>query len=481
MKDIQQSLISVAEAAQILNCSEQFVRKLLRAGELPGIRVKNTWLVKKDAFNPQKMELKKNKKNPEDQISRLNIDFNNKKLKTLSFFSGAGGLDIGLEQAGLDILMACEFDKASRSTLLNNKPDIGLIGDILNYSTDTIIEYAGLTDKNQVDVIVGGPPCQAFSTAGKRKGFDDARGNVFLRYIDIILDIKPRYAVIENVRGLLSSRINIETIEDCTLPPYAADIAGSALWYVLDKLKKGGYTVSFNLYNSANFGSPQVRERVVVICTLDKKPVPFLMPTHSQNGEFGLKKWRTFRDAVAGLDSSDPEYVKIPEKRLKYFRLLKPGQNWRDLPEEIQPEAMGKSFYLGGGKTGFYRRLSWEKPAPTLVTHPAMPATELAHPEEDRSISVQEYKRVQEFPDNWELLGTTVEKYRQIGNAVPIGLGRAIGTALIKHAKGEEVIHPSGFSYSRYKNTCNKSWLMDFERLVKMEKNMPKVSMPTLF
>ena len=127
------------------------------------------------------------------------------KLKALSFFSGALGLDQGLEKAGISLLLACEMNKACRQTITANRPDIALLGDIWKYNFSEIREAAGLSPNDEIDLIVGGPPCQAFSTAGARRGFEDVRGNVFLRYIELILNMRPRYAVIENVRGLLSA------------------------------------------------------------------------------------------------------------------------------------------------------------------------------------------------------------------------------------------------------------------------------------
>jgi len=150
--------------------------------------------------------------------------------------------------------------------------------------------------------------------------------------------------------------------------------------------------------------------------------------------------------------------VSFPEKRLRFYRMLSEGQNWRDLPQEIQQEALGKSFFAGGGKTGFLRRLAWDKPSPTLVTHPAMPATDLGHPEEDRPLSIQEYKCIQEFPKTWRVSGSLIDQYRQIGNAVPTSLGTAIGKLLLAHDAGKAVRVFSGFPYSRYLDTDDKSW-----------------------
>ncbi|MDA8491810.1 DNA cytosine methyltransferase, partial [Kluyvera sp. Awk 3] len=192
-------------------------------------------------------------------------------------------------------------------------------------------------------------------------------------------------------------------------------------------IKANGYSCSFELYNSANFGVPQTRERVVMMCSRDGRKIPYLEPTHSQTGSFNLPLWKTFSETVAELDGVNHTHLEFPEKRKKYYRLLGPGEYWKNLPVELQMEALGKSFFSGGGKTGFLRRLAWDRPSPTLVTHPAMPATDLAHPEELRPLSIEEYKKLQQFPDNWVIEGKLLDQYKQLGNAVPVGLGYAIG------------------------------------------------------
>jgi DNA (cytosine-5)-methyltransferase 1 len=342
-----------------------------------------------------------------------------------------------------------------------------ILDDLLAYTSDDIRKIAGLKRGQRPTLIVGGPPCQAFSTAGKRQGFSDPRGNVFLRYIQLIEDLQPDYAVIENVRGLLSAALKHRPLEErgAGFPPLSQEeLPGGALAHVLAWLNRLGYGVRFNLYNAANYGVPQIRERVILIAARDGSAVPYLEPTHAQDGAFGLLPWNTFKSAVVGLKESQMTGVKFPESRLRYYRLLKPGEYWRHLPESLQMEALGKSFYSGGGKTGFLRRLAWDKPSPTIVTHPAMPATDLAHPKQDRPLSVQEYKRIQMFPDAWVIAGTVLDQYRQIGNAVPVGLGRAVGRAILDHRNG---IKPTrdfvNFPYSRYKNTDDMSWKAAFE------------------
>ena len=379
----------------------------------------------------------------------------------LSFFSGALGLDLGLERAGFKPLMYCEFDKKCQETITLNQPNVPLLGDIRNYSAQDILQEIGLSQEDTIDLVVGGPPCQAFSTAGARRSFEDERGNVFIHYLQIATELKARYIVIENVRGLLSAVHKPSDHDEISLK----DAKGTALEYIVQFLENKGYGVSFNLYNSANYGAPQVRERVVIIACADGSKAPYLNPTHSQNGEFGLKPWKTLREAISDLTPDQNQACAVfPEKRLKYYRLLKSGENWRNLPEDLQKEAMGKSYYLGGGKTGFLRRLDWNKPSPTLVTSPTMPATDLAHPEEDRPLSVAEYARIQQFPDHWKFAGKLVDQYKQIGNAVPGDLGYAIAQTIINHDKGNDIKPPEGFPFSRYKFTTEKDWKKAFQK-----------------
>ena len=389
-------------------------------------------------------------------------------LTSISFFSGCLGLDLGLETAGIHQLIACDIDKYCRQSITANRKNIPVIDNLNKYEAEDIRKIAGLKDGQHPTLIVGGPPCQAFSTAGKRQGFKDPRGNVFLRYIQMIDELKPEFAVIENVRGLLSAALLHRPLNERGkgFPPLLADeMPGSALAYVLEWLNKIGYATSFNLYNSANYGVPQIRERVVLIAAKDGKRVPYLRPTHADDEQFGLKKWVTFADAVDGLKETEMTGVKFSDDRIRFYKLLSAGQYWKHLPtKELQMEALGKSYFAGGGKTGFFRRLAWDKPSPTIVTHPAMPATDLAHPVQNRPLSIQEYKRLQQFPNDWIVAGGITEQYKQLGNAVPVGLGKAIGNALIDHLNGNEWDDSllKNFPYSRYKNTDDISWLKAF-------------------
>lgn len=454
--------ISVKEAALFLGISSQRTRTLCRNGELKSEKFGNSWVI--DEKSLKKYGLKTSHNIAEDHPAYNVTKSGARKPIALSFFSGAMGLDLGVEKAGFDIRLACEVDKFCRQTIALNKPDMALLGDIWDYDANDICKAAQVSAKDDIDLIMGGPPCQAFSTAGKRKGFNDERGNVFLKYLELALELKPRYFVIENVRGLLSCPMDHRPHNQrgSEFPDLSEDeLKGGALNFILNRLKKSGYGYSFNLYNSANFGTPQIRERVIIICSRDGSTPPFLSPTHSENGEHGLSKWKPFKSAVKNI--KEHHHLNFPEKRLKYYRLLKPGQNWKNLPADLQKEAMGKSYNCGGGKTGFLRRLAWDKPSPTLVTHPAMPATDLAHPEEDRPLSIEEYKGVQELPNNWELAGPLVQQYKQVGNAVPLSLGQAVGNLIINLMGKNKMNVIQGFKYSRYKNTSHYEWENEFK------------------
>ncbi|MGB3756852.1 MAG: DNA cytosine methyltransferase [Rivularia sp. (in: cyanobacteria)] len=461
--------ISIKDASLQLAVSEQQIRTLCRQGKIIADKIGNTWVVDKESL--KKYGLLSSHKVAENHAA-YHINIKDKRPIALSFFSGAMGLDIGLEKAGFNIRLACEVDKFCRQTIALNRPDTALLGDINDYDPDDVLKAAKLTKDDDIDLIIGGPPCQAFSTAGKRKGFNDDRGNVFLKYLDIALSLRPKYIVIENVRGLLSCPLQHRPHDQrgAGYPDISEDeLKGGALNFIISKLKKFGYAYSFNLYNSANFGTPQIRERVIIICSRDGEKPPFLVPTHSEDGTHGLPKWKTLKSCIKNIDKHN--HLNFPEKRLKYYRILKSGENWRCLPEELQKEAMGKSYYSGGGKTGFFRRLAWDKPSPTLVTHPAMPATDLAHPEKDRPLSIQEYKRIQEFPENWELAGPLIQQYKQVGNAVPVSLGFAVGKLIIDLIHGNEIIQFDDFKFSRYQNTSHFEWERQFLSLLKKYEN----------
>jgi DNA (cytosine-5)-methyltransferase 1 len=385
----------------------------------------------------------------------------------ISFFSGALGLDLGLHKGGLHSIAVNEFDAVACRTIRANlgsffghqQPRV-YESDIRNLEPKMLCDDLGVKPR-QLFAIVGGPHCQAFSTAGRRLGLNDDRGNVFLHFIDIILELQPKYAIFENVRGLLSApMVHRPHSERGTsfAPLSELEKPGGALLYILRKLEEAGYKTSFNLYNTANFGVPQIRERLIFFASREGREIPDLIPTHDELGADGLPRWSTFSQAAASLDQKNCEAGRFPEKRLRFYRMLKEGQNWRNLPKELQQEAMGASWFAGGGKTGFYRRLAWNKPSPTLVTSPTMPATDLCHPRELRPLSVEEYKAIQTFPADYKVEGTLDEKYRQIGNAVPPLFGEKIAEHIIAFDEDRLNLQDRRRKLSRYVGTDHESW-----------------------
>lgn len=374
----------------------------------------------------------------------------------VSLFSGAMGLDLGIEKAGFSIRVCVEMDKWAAQTIKANT-DIPVINkDINDVSTEEILLTAGLK-KQDVTLVVGGPPCQAFSTAGRQRGLADFRGNVILQYLRVVNDIRPPYFILENVRGLLSAKLN-DVPKEYKSYEGIKDTKGSVLFFIVSEFKKLGYNISYALLNAANYGVPEKRERVIIIGHIGER-IPIPSPTHSEYGLYNTKKWVTLRDVIGEMKAGDNQtYIPLRAKSVPYLKLLKEGQNWRSLPAHLAEEAMGKAYHLGGGKTGFLRRLAYDEPSPTLVTSPTMPATLLCHPTLLRPLSIQEYARIQQFPDTWKFEGRVERIYKQIGNAVPVGLGYAAGRQVMKHIKGtidmkEEAVNK--IPYSRYNKTTD--------------------------
>ena len=344
----------------------------------------------------------------------------------LSLFSGAGGLDIGLEQVGFDTLTYVEADKFCRETLtsnITNNRDIH----------DDVRTFKG--SPGIYDIVCGGPPCQSFSTAGKREALEDSRGNLIYEFIRIVAETKPRFFVMENVRGL----------ESASLPDKPM---GSVLQEeVYPKFAELGYELSTGLVSSLDYGIAQDRKRFLIIGSRDhefgswpeRMPILRLLPpTHGTTGSLRDKPYKVLCEVLTDLPDED-ECMSYSEARAKIYSEVPAGENWRyfrDSPEyttEYVQDVLGGAYNSSGGRVGFWRRLSWDKWSPTLTTSPVQKATGLCHPDETRPLSVREYARIQGFPDDWEFVGNTAAKYRQIGNAVPIVLGKVIGEQLIKY------------------------------------------------
>ena len=360
----------------------------------------------------------------------------------ISLFSGAMGLDIGLIKAGLNVVIGQDFDLACVDTMKANEHKV-LDGDIRNIEPQQLLDLTGL-HQGEPFMICGGPPCQPFSTAGKRLGINDPRGSLFMEFIRMIDYIRPRFFVMENVKGIMSAPLkHVPLAEHDDNDPEQK--LGTVLDVILSEFNKLGYKTVYGILDAVNYGVPQFRERFVLIGSRDQEDIFLPVPTHFQKHQNPDYRWKTVGEAIRDLEDDPGECTTLPPTRKKYLRMVPEGGNWRDLPKDVIPAAMGGAYESGGGKVGFYRRLSYAQPSPTITTAPAQKATMLCHPTKDRPLSVKEYARLQQFPENWKFTGTTAAKYKQIGNAVPVGLAMAIGEAVLATANKTALIETKRF------------------------------------
>lgn len=348
------------------------------------------------------------------------------------------GLDLGLESAqnGIRTAVALEINPIAVKTIRLNNPKLPVFNSpIENVSTAEILKAAGL-NQGEAFAVTGGPCCQSFSTVGKRESLgDEKRGGLFRHFTRIVLEARPRFFIMENVKGVLSAAVRHRPLNERGpgWPPLSLEEEfGSALNVICDELAELNYHVIFSLLNCADYGVPQKRFRVVFIGSRDGERIQIPEPTHSEIGTLGSPRWVTLRQTIGQLNETSSEFVQFTPERINFLRRLKAGQNWVDLPVRLQRAALGAAFESWGGRVGFCRRLDWNKPSPTLTTAPDGRATTLCHPNELRPLSIAEYAKLQQFPSDWQFAGSTRQKYIQIGNAVPIGLGRAIGLMLLK-------------------------------------------------
>ncbi len=380
------------------------------------------------------------------------------RYKAISLFSGAMGLDIGLEQTGrFDVLACVEIEPSFCDTIRKNHAAGRLHsslkifqGSVSNIDPNDVLAAVGLK-KGEVDILVGGPPCQSFSTAGRRRTIQDPRGTLlwqFLRWIEVI---QPKFFLMENVRGLLSAALSHRPIaerpEKGGAPLSQDEQPGSVVRAFANELQNlNGYSYHMDIFevNAVNYGAPQLRERALFIGNRFNSSVEFSEPTHGINDtedgqilfDWNVKKklqpWATLGDAIRGLTEINPVIMDFSPRKKSYLAKVPQGSNWRSLSIEDQMKSMGRAWHAKGGRSGWWRRLSYDLPCPTLVTMPNHASTSLCHPTEVRALTLREYLRIQEFPSDWEVFGKTPEQYAQIGNAVPVRLGRVAGDVIAK-------------------------------------------------
>lgn len=355
----------------------------------------------------------------------------------ISFFSGAGGLDLGMHRAGFDVRFSAELEPVFCNTLKTNCPELNVIqGNIMDYDKNKIYSEANLSLEQEIDLMIGGSPCQSFSTAGNRQGFSDPRGQAMLKYAELVRKVRPKMFLLENVKGLLSAALKHRPLNkrgESFQPLEQDEVQGSALSYLLKQFK--GYNVNYKLINAADYGVPQTRERVFFIGVRKDLEEFYEFPanTHSSEENDGLPRWIDLGNVLNQMNVKKHHYPEYSPERLHYMKMIpKGGGNWKDLPEDVVEKAMGGAFLSGGGKVGFYRRLKIDKPAPTMLTSPIQKSTNLGHPFEDRPLSIEEYLAIQQFPEDYFVDGSLAQQYTQIGNAVPVGLAHILGNSIME-------------------------------------------------
>ena len=364
------------------------------------------------------------------------------KYRSVSLFSGSLGFDLGLEASGrFETIAALEADHACCETIRTNHTAgrVGISttrvyeGDIRLINPLSMMRELGLA-AGELDLLTAGPPCQTFSTTGRRETVQDPRGTLLWRTIDFIEAFEPKTFILENVRGLLSAALQHRPLAKRPNkggpPLLPEEEPGSVIQKFLAdiRLRFGAdYRVDVFEVNAVNYGSSQLRERAIFIGNRLGRQVEFPKPTHGK----GLEPYLTLGHALAGVPKENrPTIMDFSPRKKAYLALVPPGGNWRCLPETLQRESMGKAFFAKGGRSGWWRRLSADLPCPTIVTMPNHASTALTHPTELRALSVKECAAIQGFPSSWEFIGTPQEQYTQVGNAVPSVLGEVAGKAL---------------------------------------------------
>jgi DNA (cytosine-5)-methyltransferase 1 len=386
-------------------------------------------------------------------ISDFPFGKNGMQFPIVSLFTGAGGLDIGLEESGFHTAVCVEYDADCRETLRYNRPEWKLFeegvkfdtgemktripGDIREIEVDELLKFAGLK-KGQAALVVGGAPCQPFSNIGKKLGKNDEKnGDLFLEFVRFVKGVSPEAFIFENVVGITQQK--------------HADV----IKYMVNKFKGLGYGISHAILNSANYGVPQRRERFFLIGIKGVENPSFPFPTHFKDEKHyetfvrdfdvfpirNFKKWisvkETFKKMPENQESRiDYALMNISDVVVKRMTYIKEGENFKVLPMNLRPDCWKSGKHQGNDTFG---RIIADLPSCTIRTAAYNPAKgQYIHPFENRGLSTVEMAALQSFPLNWffRCKGndkvTLVSGGRQIGNAVPPLLAQALGAAIKK-------------------------------------------------
>ena len=381
------------------------------------------------------------------------------KYKVLDLFAGCGGLSKGFEQAGFEIVAGNDILEHAGKTYQRNHPNTKFfLGDITNPEMKKqIIQY--MKEKG-CDIIIGGPPCQAYSMAGLRDP-KDPRGKLFEEYVEIVKELQPKIFVMENVKGILTMKherddlskeekkeleelrtVEQERAELLLLRKQHKNNSEKFKWTQLDekrleelkekvfelkhnlgnyqekvtskivkRFKKLGYDVEFKLLNSANYGVPQKRERVIFIGKKGNGKITHPEPTYSENGENGLKKWVSIKEAIGDLEDKKEDIN---------FNHILTSHN-EEFTDKIKNTPIGKSVF-GNYSDAFFKAYP-EQPSRTVKeNHGGV----FVHYKNNRVMTPRELARLQSFPDDFIFEGSKSQQLVQIGNAVPVRLAKAI-------------------------------------------------------
>jgi DNA (cytosine-5)-methyltransferase 1 len=359
----------------------------------------------------------------------------------IDLFAGAGGLSEGFRMEDFQILAANDFDKDAAGTYKLNHPEVRFIdGPIQDITGQDLLKMAGIK-KGELDVLIGGPPCQAFSVYNHQRGFHDERSGLFREYIRIVEAIVPKIIVMENVTGMSSVE------------------KGRAITEIYESLKKLGYHVDHRILKAEDYGVPQERRRIIFLGVRDNCKLQWPVSTHNKDGNGKMKKYNTVWDAISDLPGLNidegfekGDYVNDPlsdlqkdlrEKskfifnhyaprlapiNIKRMQFIPQGGSWRDIPQDLLPDGMKRA--RRSDHTKRYGRLSQNGLSSTILTRCDPHWGAYIHPTQNRTLTVREAARLQTFPDRVKFSGSRVEQYRQVGNAVPPLLGKAIAKSV---------------------------------------------------
>lgn len=334
-------------------------------------------------------------------------------MKSIELFAGAGGLALGLEQAGFEHIGLVEFNREAADTLIKNRPSWKVLCEDIAQVAERDLEAEFDIGKGELDLLSGGAPCQSFSYAGKRLGLQDVRGTMFYHYATFLHKLQPKMFLFENVRGLLSHD------------------GGRTYQTILDIFEDEGYATVHKVLNAWDYGVPQKRERLITIGVrndiADKCVFSYPDP-HDYKP--------VVRDVKLDVNPDAEHCARYSKNKEEVFALVPAGGYWRDIDPEIAKAYMKTCWDMEGGRTGILRRIGLDEPSLTVLTNPGMKQTDRCHPLEVRPFSVRENARFQTFPDEWIFCGKLSEQYKQVGNAVPVNLAKEIGLKIKEALEG---------------------------------------------